>query len=346
MSSTGIWSLFKQTIVKWWKDRASRLAASLAFYTGFSLAPLLIIIVRVAAVVFGERAARNELAEKLRGLMGETAANAVEAMIRKAAAPGSRGTLATVLSAAFFVYAATRLFTELQHSMNTIWDVKSDPHAGWWPFVRRRLFSFAMVLICGLLLLASLLISAGLAYIDRHVPGPDLLFRLISLTASVIVFTLLFATIFKLLPDARIEWRDVWIGAVCTALLFTLGRFLIGVYLAKPSISVYRAAGSVAIILIWVYYSAQVLFLGAEFTQVYARRHGRRIMPAPDAIFIPGKGYGESGEPQANSLAAADRLRSASFSRTPSAGASWLVPLGALVAGFFAGRLTKSRWRY
>lgn len=284
MTFRSVWRLLKQTYVEWSDDRVSRLAAALAYYTAFSVAPLIVIAIRVAGIVFGERAAREEVSRQLQALMGPSAADAVESLMTRAAQAGSGGRVATVLGIAFFLYAASNLFAELQDSMNSIWDVKLRPGLGWWATIRHRLWSFAMVLGSGFLLMVSLLASAALAAASRYV-NADLPGRVLNVVASLVVFTLVFALIYKVMPDAQIRWRDVWIGAVATAGLFTLGKFLIGLYLARPSVSsVYGAAGSLAILLLWVYYSAHVLFIGAEFTQVYARRYGRRIRPDEDAV--------------------------------------------------------------
>ena len=360
MSGREAWALVKQTFAEWWEHRVSRLAASLAYYTAFSIAPLLIIAVRVAGLVFDEASAREEVSAQLRGLMGPEAADAVEALLEKAAAPGSGGTLATVLGVAFFIYAATNLFAELQDAMNTIWDVKPKPDAGWWPTVRGRLLSFAMVLGTGFLLMVSLVLSAALAAASRYLGGggdTGAVWRAVNLAASLGVFTVMFAMIFKLLPDVLIRWRDVLMGAAATAVLFTLGKFLISLYLARPTVSsVYGAAGSLAILLIWVYYSAHVLFLGAEFTQVYARRHGRRIRPDPGAVRVTAEDRARRGIPRVEHVRAAARDEEAApreQSGPPPAPARAgvrgltrhrvLLPLLALFTGFLAGRLTRRR---
>jgi membrane protein len=278
------WGLLRQTFSEWSEDRVSRLSAALAYYTAFSVAPLILIAVWVAGAVFGQAAARREVSGQMRTLVGVQAAGAIDDMLNRANARGAGGTWATVLGVGFFIYAAFSLFAELQDSMNTIWEVKPRPNLGWWPTIRNRLLPFAMVLGTVFLLMVSLLVSAALAATGRVIPL-HLHGRVLSAAASLAVFTFLFAMIFKFLPDVRIAWRDVWLGAAATAGLSTLGKFLIGLYLARPSAwSAYGAAGSVAILLLWVYYSAQVLFLGAEFTQVYARWRGRPIEPVRGAV--------------------------------------------------------------
>lgn len=278
------WGLLKQTFAEWSEDRVSRLSAALAYYTAFSVAPLILIAVWVAGAVFGEAAARREVSGQMQTLLGREAAGAIDDMLNRANAHGAGGTWATVVGVGFFIYAAFSLFAELQDSMNTIWEVKPRPGLRWWPTIRKRLLPFAMVLGTIFLLIVSLLASAVLAAAGRVVP---LHFhgRVVGAVASLAVFTFLFAMLFKFLPDVRIAWRDVWLGAAATAGLSTLGKFLIGLYLARPSSwSAYGAAGSVAILLLWVYYSAQVLFIGAEFTQVYARWRGRPIEPMRGAV--------------------------------------------------------------
>ncbi|HEY2589406.1 MAG TPA: YihY/virulence factor BrkB family protein [Tepidisphaeraceae bacterium] len=279
-----VWNLLKQTFVEWSEDRVSRLSAALAFYTAFSIAPLIMIAVWVAGWMFGEAAARREVSAQLQTLLGPEAAGAIEDMLNRANAHGSGGTWATVVGVGFFIYAAFSLFGELQDSMNTIWDVKSRPGLAWWPMLRRRLLPFVMVLGTVFLLLVSLLVSAVLAAAGRVIPL-QYHSRLASAAASLALFTFLFAMLFKFLPDVRIHWRDVWIGAAATAGLWTVGESLISMYLARPDAwAAYGAAGSEALLLLWVYYSAQVLFVGAEFTQVYARWRGRPIEPLRGAV--------------------------------------------------------------
>ena len=337
------WGLVRQTFIEWWEDSVSRLAASLAFYTAFALAPLLVIAVRIAGFVFEQKAARSEVSTQLQGVVGPEAAEAIEAMLEKMADAGSGGTVATVLGLAFFVYASTSLFAELQDAMNTIWEVKPRPDVGWGYTIRRRLMPFAMVLGTGFLLMVSLVLSAALAAATRYVGGAGGLGQALNLAASFALFTLLFASIYKVLPDVEIGWRDVWVGAAATAVLFTLGKYLIGLYLARPSVSsVYGAAGSLAILLLWVYYSAQVLFLGAEFTQVFARRHGRRIKPDDDAVRVTELERARKGIPHdlPGKVAEAD---AAEAPPPPRPAAPFPASAIALVAGFVLGRLTRRR---
>lgn len=339
------WGLVKQTFVEWWEDSVSRLAASLAFYTAFAIAPLLVIAVRVAGIVFEQKAARSEVSAQLRGVVGAEAAAAIEAMLEQVSAAGSGGTVATVLGLLFFVYASTSLFAELQDAMNTIWEVKPKPDRGWGHAIRRRLLPFAMVLGTGFLLMVSLVLSAALAAASRYVGGSGGLGQVLNLAASLALFTLLFAAIYKVLPDVDIGWSDVWVGAAATAALFALGKFLIGLYLARPSVSsVYGAAGSLAILLLWVYYSAHVLFLGAEFTQVFARRHGRRIRPDSDAVEVTELERARQGIP--HDLAAKTAEGPARLTPPPPLrGGRVSVSVVALLIGFALGRLARRQRR-
>jgi membrane protein len=336
------WALIRETFSEWSEDRASRLAASLAYYTVFCIAPLLVIIVRVAALVFGTVAARHELSGQLQGLMGKGAAGAVDALVvTKASAPASGGTIATLLSIAMFAYAATVLFDELQDSMNTIWEIDRRTTSGWWRTIRHQLVSCAIVLCAVLLFMASLLVSTLLPVASHYLSGDaEYLGRPLEVVVSLVVFTLVFATGFKVLPDAKVAWRDVWIGAAATAGLFTLGKYLIGLYLVRSSAtSIYGATGAAAVLLIWVYYSAQVLFLGAEFTQVYARRHGRQIEPKSRAD----AGGQDAPENPPGDYEARTARRGKGPSSRPRGSLPWPVTVVALIAGFAAGRFT--RWR-
>ncbi|MBK7859975.1 MAG: YihY/virulence factor BrkB family protein [Archangiaceae bacterium] len=272
------WHLVKETISEWSDDNASTRAASLAYYTAFSIAPMVIIAVAVAGALFGEEAARGELHRQIQDLVGDSGARVIEDMVDSAAQPG-RGTIATIIGVVVLMFAATGVFAELQSALNAFWKAKPRTTNGAVSFVRTRIISFAMVLCIGFLLLVSLVISAVLSAIGNWVSGfTDDWATLAQVINQGIAFgatTLLFAMIYKVLPDKKVAWGDVWLGAAVTSVLFTLGKFGIGLYLTKGSVaSSYGAAGSFAALLIWVYYSSMILFLGAEFTQVYARRHG------------------------------------------------------------------------
>jgi membrane protein len=281
-------SPLKDTINKWLDDRAMSLAASLAFYTVLSLAPLLVVAVSVAGLVFGEAAARGEITQQLRGMLGPEGGAAIESILAHSREPSSNVVGASI-GIVVLLFGASGVFGELQDSLNAIWQVKPKPGRGVMGIVKARFFSFAMVLGVAFLLLVSLLLSAGLhalgTLLGGGMPGGVALWEGINLAASFAVISLLFALIFKVVPDVRIGWRDVWYGAAFTALLFTAGKSLIGFYLGRAGVgSPYGAAGSLVVLVVWVYYSAQILFLGAEFTQVYARRCGSRIEPNDNAV--------------------------------------------------------------
>jgi membrane protein len=274
-----------KTLREWNEDKVPRLAAALAYYTLVSLAPLVIFAIRLAGVFFGRDAARDELVAQFDRLVGPVGAQAVAALIDAAPPPGT-GHWATLLGVATLVFGASGVFAQLQDAFNTIWEVQPRPGRGPIRWLRRRLVSFTMVVGTGFLLLVSLLVSAALAAAGRFVGGllPAAASFWQGVTGAVVfaATAVLFAAIFRLVPDVRVRWRDVWPAAVVTAALFGLGREAIGLYLGHSALaSSYGAAASLLAVVLWVYYSAQVLFLGAEFTQVFARHRARRPRPAP-----------------------------------------------------------------
>ncbi|MFY0578376.1 YihY/virulence factor BrkB family protein [Cystobacter fuscus] len=281
-----LFKLGKQAVSEWSDDNAPMFAASLSYYTLFSIAPVLVIAVSVAGMVFGEEAARGQIQAQLEDLVGRGSAEVIGQMMISARKPGA-GILATTLGLVALIFGATGVFVQLQDSLNHIWNVKPKPRNGVIAFLRSRFLSFAMVLVIGFLLLVSLVVSAVLAalgaWFSNLLPGWTVMWQGVNLLISFGVITVLFAMMYKLLPDTHVSWRDVWLGAAVTSLLFSLGKFLIGLYLGRSAVaSSYGAAGSLAVVLLWVYYSAQILFLGAEFTQVYARSHGSHSHPARD----------------------------------------------------------------
>ena len=290
MSPRTVFSLVKETVSDWMDDKAMRLAAALAFYTLLSLAPLLIVAVSVAGLVFGEEAARGELTTQLQTLVGAEGAEAVRNILANAKSTSS-GVIGTIVGTVVLLFGASGVFGELQSALDEIWEVKPKPGRGVKGFLRDRFFSLTMVLGVGFLLLVSLVLSTVLAvvgnFFSSSLPGGALVWQVLNFVISIGVFTLLFALIFKVIPDVKIAWGDVWIGALVTAILFTLGKLGIGIYLGRASItSPFGAAGSVVLLVIWTYYSAQILFLGAEFTQVFARHRGSRILPAKNAVVV------------------------------------------------------------
>jgi membrane protein len=289
---TDIAGLMREAANDWSDDNALRLSASLAFYTLLSLAPLLVLIVAVAALAFGRKAAEGQLAWEIQGMVGLEQARALEAVIRTALKPDG-SVIATVFSVVTLAIGATSVVVELQDALNDIWHVphpNTSGFAGILILVRQRFFSLAMVLGVGFLLLVSLLASAWIGAIDKSVgsmlPTPGFSLHLLSFLISFVVITFLFGAIYKIMPDVELKWSDVFVGASFTSLIFTTGKQLIGLYLGRAGIgSSYGAAGSLVIILVWVYYSAQLFFFGAEFTKVYARKYGShfaaKLDPAP-----------------------------------------------------------------
>lgn len=281
------WALIKETGSDWSEDNAARFAAALAYYTLLSIAPLIVLAVAIAGLAFDQDAARGQIAEQIGAVVGTQAGEAVEAIARNASAPEA-GVWSSVIGVVVLLFGASGVFGELQSSLNAIWEVEPKPGRGILGMLKDRFFSFTMVLGVAFLLLVSLVISTAVAalgvYFERALPGGEALWMVLNAVLSLAVITVLFALIFKVVPDAEIRWRDVWIGALVTGLLFTLGKLLIGLYLGKSTFaSSYGAAGSVVALVVWVYYTAQVVFLGAEFTQAYARRFGSRIVPSANA---------------------------------------------------------------
>jgi membrane protein len=281
------WQLIKEAATDWVDDHAPRLGAALAYYTVFSLVPLLVIIIALIGLVFGEEAAQSTIMAQMANLVGEQTAAAIKDMIQRANQP-STGLLSTLIALATLLVGASGVFGQLQDALNAVWGVEPKEGRGPWGFIKDRFLSFVAVLGTGFLLLVSLTLSAVLAAFGKWfggwLPLPEAVLEAFNFLLSFMVITGLFALIFKVLPDARIAWRDVWVGAALTAALFTIGKFAIAMYLGKSNVaSAYGTAGSLIIVLVWVYYSAQILLYGAEFTQVYANRVGERLVPTPDA---------------------------------------------------------------
>ena len=300
--------LVVESFKDWNEDKAPRLAAALAYYTIFSLAPLLIIVIAIAGLAFGEQTARDEVITQIRSVMGDqgadTIAGLLEASDRRAA-----GTLAAIIGFATLLFGAAGVFGQLKGALNTIWEVAPKPDRGLWGLIRDNLLSFTMVLGVGFLLLVSLLISTAISAVGKYLAGDSFdqswIWQIVNFIVQAAITFGLFALIFKELPDAEISWRDVIIGAAVTTLLFAIGRYLISLYLAHTATaSTFGAAGSLVIILIWIYFSAQILFLGAEITQVYARHYGSHIRPTENAVPVTQEQRAEQGMPEPEVLAA------------------------------------------
>jgi membrane protein len=281
MSRHGLWPLIKASVVSWRQDHASSMGGALAYYTLFSIAPVLIIVIAVAGFFLGPEAARGEIVAQLRGLLGDDGAAAVQGLLESASKP-EEGLFATLSSLVLLLLGATTVFAELQSDLDRIWRVETAQKiSGVWSFLRARLLSFSLVLVLAFLLLVSLVLSAALAALGNWwggwFEGWATLLEILNFAVSFAITTGLFALIYKLLPRADIAWHDVWIGAAVTALLFAIGKFLIGLYIGRSGVaSGFGAAGSFVVLLIWVYYSTQIFLLGAEFTWVYAHEHGSR----------------------------------------------------------------------
>jgi len=297
-SDKRLFSLVKKTFAEAGDDKIPRLAASLSYYTLLSLSPLLILSVAVAGLVFGEEAARGQIAAQLQQVFGPEAGEAIQTMVASAKEPGS-GVLGTIIGVVVLLFGASGVFGELQDSMNTIWEVAPKPGRGILGIVKDRFFSFTMVVGVAFLLLVSLVISAGLSAIGNWLSsfvGVEWLWQGVNFVVSLAMIAALFALVFKVIPDVKIRWRDVWIGASVTAALFTIGKFLIGLYVGKAGVAgPYGAAGSLVVIVVWVFYSAHILFIGAEFTQVYARALGSPIEPARGAIAVTEEARAQQG---------------------------------------------------
>lgn len=282
-------SLLKETAVQWDEDQAARQAASLALYTLLSVAPLLIVSIKVAGIVLGDEAARGQISSEMGRLVGPQAGAAIEAMVNVAKEPG-QGVLGSIVGIAVLLFGASGVFGELQASLNQIWEVKPRPGRGVMGFLRDRFFSFTMVMGVAFLLLVSMVVSAALATVTEHfrdvIPYAPL-WWVLNIAIGIGITTLLFALIYKVIPDARINWHDVWVGAFATAVLFSIGRIALSWYVGRSAtVSPFGAAGSLVALIVWVYYSAQILFFGAEFTQVFATRYGSRILPSPNAVHL------------------------------------------------------------
>jgi membrane protein len=271
-------ALLRATYSEWSRDKAPRMSAALAYYTIFSLAPILVIAVAIAGLVFGVQAAQGEITEQIQGLIGLDGAKAVQVMIQSAHKP-AHGAIASVIGVLALLLGASGVFSEMHDALNSIWHVRPDEKGGVWELIKARFMSFGMVLGIGFLLLVSLLLSALLTAMAKYSQAilaiPAFFLHSVDFFLSLFFITALFALIFKLLPDVKIAWSDVWVGAALTSLLFTIGKFAIGFYVGKSvSASAYGAAGSLVMVVAWIYYSALLLYFGAEFTRIYAKKLG------------------------------------------------------------------------
>ena len=301
MKVKSIFPLLKQTYTEWNNHQATRFGASVAFYSLLSFAPLLVIVAALLALVVNAQQAQSSLIDQARQLIGDRGADTVKSLLASAQKPSS-GVFASVIAFCTLLFGASGVFAELHEALNAMWDVKTPANAGWMGMIKDRLLSFGMVLSIGFLLLVSLMLSAALAFIGKFfgqiVPVPPFVLEGVNFVVSFVVVTALFGLMFKFLPRTQISWRDVTVGAIGTALLFTIGKFLLGLYLGKASVgSAYGAAGSLVAVIVWVYYSAQIFFFGAEFTHVYSNARADRNKIGQEPVPLgkaPAKSMGAS----------------------------------------------------
>ena len=275
--------LFQETFKEWQADKAPLIAAALAYYTVFSISPLLVIAIAIAGTVFGDQAAQAKITDQLVALVGQDGVKPILQALNNISQPKIRG-FASLISIGVLIIGASGIFAQLQDALNTVWKVKPQPGQGVMLFLRKRLSSFLMVFAIGVLLILSLVLSAVVATLSRYrtdfLPGSSVLWENLDFIVSFGLITFLFCLMFKYVPDVKIAWKDVLIGSIITALLFLFGKYLLGLYLSKGSLgSAYGAAGSLIVFLAWVYYSAQIILFGAEFTHVYTRMYGSKVRP-------------------------------------------------------------------
>ena len=346
--------LLKLSYQGWKEDKASRLSAALAYYTIFSLAPLLIIVIAITGLFWQQQAVQEQIMGQIQGLVGEEGARFVSDLLTSASDP-ARGVTATILGIITLVFGALGVFNELHNALNTIWEVKEEEPKGFLEAVKKTIFdrflSFTMILGIGFLLLVSLVLSAALSAFQQTLgnsfPLSEFIWQIINLVVSIGAITILFALIYKFLPDAEIAWRDVWLGAFVTAVLFSIGKLLIGIYLGNSAVaSSFGAAGSLVLLLVWIYYSVQILFFGAEFTQVYANNYGSKIVsqgeentsPLAESV-QPGRTPPKEFRPQL-AIPAASVVNAWQNNLDKENRQTARVLVGLMIASFFTGILT------
>jgi membrane protein len=323
MKPKDIVNLFSQTIADWSADRVPRLGAALAYYSAFSITPLLLLVIAVASRLFGQKAAEGAIVSELGDTLGTPVARAIQDMLENAHDSGATS-LATALGIVILLFAASGVFGELQDALNTIWKVQPKPGRAWLTILRDRFFSFTMVVGTGFLLLVSLVISAALAAVgkfltDEALPGGVTLWQGVTWLVSLAFIALVFGLIYKVVPDVKLRWSDVWPVALLTVLLFSLGKFALSLYLGwGTTTSAYGAAASLVVLLLWVYHSAQILLFGAEFTRVYALRYGSHFVVAADnAVPVTEEERARQGMPRPEDVAAAARGQEAIHAGRP-----------------------------
>jgi membrane protein len=328
-----LFALLRDTVKAWQADKASRLAAALAYYTLFSMAPLLILGVTILGQVMGRDQASEGIRVQIERLAGPAAASAVETIAGVEDGSPDGNIWITVISTVTLLLGASGVFGQLQDALNTIWGITLRPEGGLMALIRKRFLAFSMILVIGFLLIISLLLSAVLTFfssrLGERIPELVVLFPFLDFAVSVLVITVLFALIYNILPSVKIAWSDVWIGAAITSLLFTIGKLLIGLYLGRSNVgSAFGAAGSLIVILVWIYYSAQIFLLGAEFTYVYANQYGSCILPSRYAIYFESGAVAQTA-PQLAQLPAVQ----------PAVRQPWYKSYGLILFGFLLGLL-------
>ncbi|MCD8487706.1 MAG: YihY/virulence factor BrkB family protein [Desertifilum sp.] len=289
MNLRDLWRLLKETVAELQFNQISLLASSLAYYTVLSLPPLIVVMIMLVGAIFGEAAAQGEVVNQIQDIVGEEGAGAVQTAIANMREDTGGGTLRLIVNLGFLAFGASGVFAQIQNALDRIWEVKPEPRRHLFHFLRKRLLSFAMVLVIAFLLFVSLVINTGLGamvqYLSEFLPDLVPVWQILSFLLTLIGATLLFAAMYTILPDAKVEWRDAMVGATITAILFMLGQFFFSIFLNQTDFaSAYGVAGSIVILLVWTFYTAHILFLGAEFTKVYARMHGSPIVPEEYAV--------------------------------------------------------------
>jgi membrane protein len=299
MNAQSAFELLKQTFSEWSEDKAPRLAAALSYFTVFSIAPLLVIVISIVGLVYGQKETTDQISNQISGVVGAQAAQFIEGMVQSASKPRD-SIFATIIGFVTLLFGAMGVFGQLQDALNTIWEVQPDPNLSLLDKIKARFSPFLMLIGIAFLLLCSLALSAGIAaageWMSGVLPLPEFVLQAINIVLGFVVITVMFAAIFKFLPDVKIQWRDVWMGAAATALLFMIGQIGLSLYVGKVAAdSTYGAAGSLVAVLLWVYWTSQILFFGAELTQVYANKYGSRLEPAEGAIFVTEEARAQQG---------------------------------------------------
>jgi len=332
---------FKEVFERFSNDSVPTLSAALAYYTVFAIAPLLILIISIVSFFWGAQddTIRQEILGEIEDMMGAEGAEMIGTMLDNTAADGT-GTFATIIGIITLLFGATLVFSQLQTSLNVIWDVEPKPDQGIKAVIRQRVLSLGMILVVGFLLLVSLVLSTVISAIGdavlQQLPGSRLAVQFLDIGLNLLVITLLFAMIFRILPDVQIRWSDVWVGAIITSILFLVGRFAISAYMAQATpASAFGAAGSLVVLLLWIYYSSMILFIGAEITQVWASRKGQGIEPAEYARFVDGA-YGDGADSHGDGTAE-PRLEVQLTSKEKKSDGSPLTRFGPAAAAFIAG---------